>query len=955
MKATPTLTATLTAVAMLLWPLACAAQQPAPKPPQPAPVKPPTTKTVERAPRTEVAPYRIEPLPAWVKPAPTPPTTAGPPSPVGWRYALVDRQVLLGDGSEQRFVRVRQSASQASALGEISKIEIYFNPAYQRLRLHELTVIRGGTRISRLNDTKVEMLRREQQLDRQLIDGVSTALLVVNDVRVDDQIEVAYTVDGANPIFKGRYADLLQVSAHAPVDLLQLRIDYPASRTLRVKPIRTDIALQESTQGNRRTLQTTRSHLPAVVAESQTPPWFKVYPALHVSEYASWAEVQAWARDLFGDATPSSDPALAAQVAQWRSSNLPPTELLDAVLTFVQEDVRYFSVSLGESSHRPKPPARTLADRVGDCKDKVSLLIALLAPLGIEARPALVSLYRNKGVVDYLPSHDQFDHVIAQVVLEGKTYWLDPTLTGQGRRLAQRGTPDYGVALVVGDAASELVPVVGHANALDRIEYVQHWNLADLRKPVTMTYTMRTAGIYAEAWRNAVARAGTERIAESLGGAYGKVIPGLRRTDAPKLRDDLDQNRLDLTLTFEIGDFGRYSDGSLEAEFTAFELLDVLVGPQELKRSMPYFVDQPRRVRAELRVDTPRPYKGKLPSANEVSDKHFLQTWRVALDGERAYVFTLDYERRASEVAPADLDSFRQNLQKARRLTSNQARVALIDVDRIRTLAADIDRQVDRQAGSRKDELREMLIRMQFNRLLATEALAATGQANALGARVLIDRAGLNNMLDAPAAGQRDADAALTVLPADSQALETRAMALLMQGQVNEATETFKAARTPGSRSPNATGEATALFYEGRYGEAVTLLRTAIDGGVGDEERDFALIWLYLAAERADGTGRAAIAPLQASVRADAWPGAILHFLGGTVTQDELLRLAAKDERKERLHLCEAYFFIGQTLLLKGQADDARKMFELARKQNALPYREHSFAQIELKRLNERR
>ncbi|MFX8274271.1 hypothetical protein ABTL44_19820, partial [Acinetobacter baumannii] len=78
--------------------------------------------------------------------------------------------------------------------------------------------------------------------------------------------------------------------------------------------------------------------------------------------------------------------------------------------------------------------------------------------------------------------------------------------------------------------------------------------------------------------------------------------------------------------------------------------------------------------------------------------------------------------------------------------------------------------------------------------------------------------------------------------------------------------------------------------------------------------RQFMLLWLYLAAERQGGRGKAAIADELASADTSKWAGALLCYLGGSLDRDALLKLAKEKPDTERLRLAEAYFFIGQQL-----------------------------------------
>jgi lipoprotein NlpI len=109
-----------------------------------------------------------------------------------------------------------------------------------------------------------------------------------------------------------------------------------------------------------------------------------------------------------------------------------------------------------------------------------------------------------------------------------------------------------------------------------------------------------------------------------------------------------------------------------------------------------------------------------------------------------------------------------------------------------------------------------------------------------------------------------------------------------------------------------------------------------------------------MSAERNKGAGKAAIEPHLAGVDRTVWSGQLVNFLAERTSQEELLKEARKDQAMERLNLAEAYFFIGQKMMLAGDAAGARRMFQRAVDLEAVPYREHLFAQTELRRLDSR-
>jgi lipoprotein NlpI len=924
---------------------------------KPAKNKPPTTPPVAAQPSAPAAVpfvngHRIAPRPSWVVDVDAPLKAPASHSAPSYRLLLSDVQTRLdAPGEQQQFARSRLVATESAALAEVSKAELHFNPAFQTLTLHEVAVWRDGVRHDRLPGARIELLRREERLEQSTLTGTQTLLIVLNDVRIGDAVDVAYTVHGSNPIFKGRYADNYQLHFGAPADVVHLRVDHPADRPLRTRGIRADVTPEVLDAGNRRVLRVLKRDVPMVRPEESVPPWYKVWPSVHVSEYPDWSDVARWADDLFAGSG-ELGPELGARIDAWRAQNLPREQLAATVLEAVQDEVRYFSASLGESSHRPKAPALTFAERLGDCKDKVALLNAVLQRLGFDARPALVSLQRNRGIADYLPGHDQFDHVITRLELDGKVYWLDPTLQKQGRRLDTRGHSSYGIALVVMPSGGTLAKVEPPAGAIEGLEFDQTWDVSDLARAAQFTSIIRARGLAAEGWRNAVAAGGTERLAENIAGAWGRMLPGLKSLGTPQVRDDRDANQFEFELRYELPGFGSYERGSLTFEAPALEILDTMAGPRELRRDMPWLYDPPRHVRQRIRVIAPRRFVTRPPAPQEVGDKHFSISSRMEVNGN-TFTLLLGYTRKLDEVLPGDLPSYRERIQSARRMAGTTLRMPLLDADRLQGVFADIERRVQRQHGSNVDSLREIVVRQELELALATEVLKVAGDKSPLAGPVLAKRAVANNMLNRFEATLADVDKALPLSAQAGELYYARGLALLSLGRADEAVTAMKSAQEPATKSFVTKGLGNALYYQGRFADAEASFREAAQESSG-EDRDFAVIWLYLAAERNGGKGRAAIAPFIEQTDVERWPGAVVHHLAGRINQDDMLRAARKDKQMERLNLSEAWFYVGQRMLLAGETDGARRMFQRTVDIGALPYREHAFAQLEIKRASAR-
>src|SRR5439155_5008122 len=83
-----------------------------------------------------------------------------------------------------------------------------------------------------------------------------------------------------------------------------------------------------------------------------------------------------------------------------------------AVYDFVVSRTRYVGLEFGINSFKPYPVETILSRRFGDCKDKASLMHAMLEALGIDSRLVLLRMKRLGGIETAPASLAVFNHAI---------------------------------------------------------------------------------------------------------------------------------------------------------------------------------------------------------------------------------------------------------------------------------------------------------------------------------------------------------------------------------------------------------------------------------------------------------------------------------------------------------------------------------------------------------------
>ena len=135
-------------------------------------------------------------------------------------------------------------------------------------------------------------------------------------------------------------------------------------------------------------------------------------PGLAEPQDGTWQGIGLWYDQLSRDRlTPS--PEIAAKAAELTAGKTDFYDKADAIATFLQKQIRYFVIEMGVGGFQPHAAAEIFKGRYGDCKDKATLLSAMLASVGIHS--ALVMVDTARGVVDPKDPSIVGDHMIGAI------------------------------------------------------------------------------------------------------------------------------------------------------------------------------------------------------------------------------------------------------------------------------------------------------------------------------------------------------------------------------------------------------------------------------------------------------------------------------------------------------------------------------------------------------------
>ncbi len=361
---------------------------------------------------------------------------------------------VRGDGSSTRWTRRVLRAQAVPEAREARTLTIPFDPTQSTVRVLSATVrhARGGKVTAKT--------LAEPAPDRQLQSIAEDWYGLYYDLRQlaipfdrlerGDVIEVTWRIDPIGQLFPG-VVDIFEVILdRVPKHLHRVIVETPAGIALRTRlstPEGMTLAARETEttlpDGGTRHMVEVQS-LPGLPLEMLAPGTAEVSPVWQATTFTSWRQVATWYRTLV-EPQKVLTPAMKAFVARARANDAPQSVVLDRLVDYVTREIRYVGLEFGIHGYKPYRTDQVWSRRFGDCKDKATLLSALLAEAGIDGDVTLVRTRKQGRLAGALPSLALFDHAV--LYIGSRAALVDPTATYYG--LGELPREDQGAQILV--------------------------------------------------------------------------------------------------------------------------------------------------------------------------------------------------------------------------------------------------------------------------------------------------------------------------------------------------------------------------------------------------------------------------------------------------------------------------------------------------------------------------
>ncbi len=300
---------------------------------------------------------------------------------------------------------------------------------------------------------------------RMIYWGASQKMVEVGRLNLNDELEIwtykkGYTyalledgVDGLNgtfesiiargdedrfvPPMRGHFYDIVPFWSDQPVQSKVYLLNIMDSKTLQYKVYNGELNVtKEAADEEGRTLYTfaTKNEIMPLKREPRALADNDMQCKLLLSTSPDWQAKSRWfygVNEDYGSFLPT--PAMQKKVNELVRGCNDELDSISVLTHWVADNMRYAGISMGEGEGFTLHNAgMNFTDRCGVCKDKASLLIAMLRAAGFEAYAAMTMAGER---IDRIPA-DQFNHSVCAVKMRNGSFrMLDPTWVPNVREL----------------------------------------------------------------------------------------------------------------------------------------------------------------------------------------------------------------------------------------------------------------------------------------------------------------------------------------------------------------------------------------------------------------------------------------------------------------------------------------------------------------------------------------
>ena len=580
------------------------------------------------------------------------------------------RYTVHADGRMERTHRKVYRVQQQAAVEYSSNAEQSYQPWYQKKPEVRARVIGPDGEVHAL-DLKTVGDAPAGDPDATIYSDARVIRAPLPSVSAESVVEYEFVTQDTTPLLDAGVTEWMNVSLFQPLERFHIIVEADTGAALRLSAkLIPESAIHRSESGKGTRIECDFGPFdPPKHFEGNLPPEVPGEPYLAFSTGKSWQSVATRYASIVDQ---------KLQAADWKQFldgidlKGEPRVVAARLAAKLHKSVRYTGVEFGEAAIVPGAPADTIKRGYGDCKDKSTLLVAMLRSAGLKADVALLHAGYDSDVDPDLPGMGVFNHAIVHVASD-PPMWIDATAAET--RVGFLPAADQGRLALIADGASTALVKVPESRSEDN----QHNEIFEIRMGEFGNGSVHdifvASGGSAESNARATYRLGDEKLKEQL----EKIV---KQSLAAKSMGKYEVSRAD-----DLEGPFRMELEALDSRLSATGLDDasVQVAPWSVFTGVPYTLRQvtdskdeheqarkhdflfpePHRMEIRYKIIPPPLFKvANVPESRQIKlgTGTYTKNYKTNEDGSFEAIYQFDTGKR--RLSPEEFETYRSDLQK---------------------------------------------------------------------------------------------------------------------------------------------------------------------------------------------------------------------------------------------------------------------------------------------------
>ncbi|PIE90931.1 MAG: hypothetical protein CR997_03485 [Acidobacteria bacterium] len=319
---------------------------------------------------------------------------------------------ISSSGQSSVYYQIIYEIAEEQGIKELAGHSFSYAPLRQRAEIIKAEVIRENETILLSHFNRARLSNPSY---RMYYDLVAYQIPFPN-LQVGDRVYLEYRVDDIGPknIYGSYFGDLVFFKDNYPTQKLSYTLILPKDLKFNYRIENMEPVLKQTISEGNAIYEWELNEISIIETEPMMPAPETQLPYLSYSSFESWHDMAEWYHQLI-DEQLKLDPETVQIVRSLVDGVQDQREIVKRIHEFVITHTRYVALEFGIHGYKPYQVNQVCSRQFGDCKDKASLLVAMLREAGVEASIAIVRT-SDRGQIAREPANlSYFNHAIAYV------------------------------------------------------------------------------------------------------------------------------------------------------------------------------------------------------------------------------------------------------------------------------------------------------------------------------------------------------------------------------------------------------------------------------------------------------------------------------------------------------------------------------------------------------------